>query len=225
MADVANTTTAFCTNYEPCSDSPLSMSASVAGLITLTIAISATLKFYVSSYRDGIQGMDQLLRSLSISLDECTDALSASEAYLNSTFAEHEHDQARKRAQAIRTAAKKAADQVDSLHELTARLLSSPQQKWLGRYRRGVFVALQSEVNKRKSDNDAAMDVLRLTINKCVAPPLPHPFSTFSLHSPSTFVSGDEWRFEVSLLSFILPDTSSTKTSCIGNGKMVYFQE
>lgn len=169
--------------------------------------------------------MDQLLRSLSISLDECTDTLSASEAYLNSTSAEHEDDRARKRAEAVRSAASEAVYRVNSLHKLTARLLSPPQQKWLKRYRRGVFVALQSEVNKRKSGNDAAMDVLRLTISKCVAPPLPHPFSTFSLHSPSTVVSGDEWRFKVSLLSFILPDTSSTKTSCIGNGKMVYFQE
>jgi len=78
MADVANTTTAFCTNYVPCNDSPLSMSGSLAGLITLTIAIYAALRFYVSSYKNGRNAIFQLARSLSASAQECHDAVSAS---------------------------------------------------------------------------------------------------------------------------------------------------
>jgi len=186
MADVANTTTAFCTNYVPCNDSPLSMSANIAGLITFTIAISAALRFYVSAYNHGIERIKQLLRSLTVSMDECTHALSASGAYFNMTSAEHEDDQARERAEAVGKAAIEAANKLKSLRTLKARCSPLHQHKWSVRYSRGIFAALQSELNKKIGEKDAAMDVLRLRVKRCVAALL------LCLLSPSMFATGDE---------------------------------
>ncbi len=184
MADVANTTTAFCTNYVPCNDSPLSMSANIAGLITFTIAISAALRFYVSAYNHGIERIKQLLRLLTISMDECTHALSASGAYFNSTSAEHEDD--RERAEAVGKAAIEATNKLKSLRTLKARFSPLHQHKWSVRNSRGIFAALQSELNKKIGEKDAAMDVLRLRVKRCVAALLS------CLLSPSMFATGDE---------------------------------
>jgi len=38
------------------------MSANIAGLITFTIAIAAAMRFYISAYNHGIEGIKQLLR-------------------------------------------------------------------------------------------------------------------------------------------------------------------
>lgn len=114
-ADVANTTTAFCTNYVPCNDSPLSMSANIAGLITPTIAICAALRLYVSSYKNSLEVVIQLSSSLSASYNECRDTYSACEAYLENTSAEQEDDLAHKRAEAVQEAAHDVSIQLKRL--------------------------------------------------------------------------------------------------------------
>ncbi len=119
-------------------------------------------------------------------MDECTHALSASGAYFKSTSAEHEDDQAREGAEAVGKAAIEAANKSKSLHTLKTRFSPLHQHKWSVRYSRGIFAALQSELNKKIGEKDAAMDVLRLRVKRCVAALLS------CLLYPSMFATGDE---------------------------------
>ncbi len=185
MADAATATAAFCTNYVPCNDSPLSMSANIAGLITLTIATYAALKFYVFSYRNGINAMLQVSTPLITSFDELEDATSASEAYLDSASAEHENDPARERARAVQKAASEANNQIIDLCNLVARYVESLESTWSRRYSRVIFAARQSVLNRKVGEMDKAMDLLRVAVKRCAA-------LLSSLLYPSMFATGDE---------------------------------
>lgn len=146
-----------------CSDSPLSITANITGILTFIYAVAVGLLFFYKSARESPRQLEALTRSLHSSYSEMEDFARSLSGIGSRLYG----PEARSFTTDIETIKTRIADQMESLLEMTEKIdltyHVSRGKQWRSRVR---FVAIQEEFQKKVAEKDRLMDEIRRIQNK-----------------------------------------------------------
>ena len=136
-------------------------------IITFVIASSASLNFFLQSFKDSPREVAKLVQSLEHSAEEVTNLMSTFQASIEKEKAEDPHTQ--RLAASVEQAARQAEVRLEEVMELAMRMSKMSNQPMRLR-NRGRFVLAQEDLTKKIVEKDRAMEELRLAKDRSVYP-------------------------------------------------------
>lgn len=153
----------ICPQCPQCSDSPLSITASITGILTFALAVLATIRLYVTSYRESPKEIEKLHRAVAHAERDYTFQSYKIGSYRELRNDNHAHDLLRE--SLLTTKLRNCYRTVITLRR--GSLYHNKRVSW-GFRARGRFLALRSDLLKLLEEGNAALDKVRVALDRCV---------------------------------------------------------